>query len=371
MKRAFLIILLAVGLAGCQSQTPTVDPFFGRTTVPPPPTGSIAGRPADPYYQSAPGMQPGALQANTLYNQGRATTTAPLYSGGPLTNSPAPVNSPAGSTWTNPFNTANSPPASTSTNQYNAPQYSSPATSALTGPPTTGAAGAAAPSPYSMQPAPQNNLNPGTPPAGYSPQATPAQPASMPSTIPGSNPPGGNRYTPPGNSSNYQGTSNLMPNSQPAPQSPNRVATPFFAGGVPNRKQSIPATDASSQPLDNAPTTAVVVNPPIYNPNIGPSQYVSSPPATYAGASLAGSANNPSGGQPPIAKTPQAQTGTQAYPQGNNYFLPASRQSASPAPSPPQNNSTQPVWRRSTSSDSRVVDGNIEVASDTEAKDSR
>ena len=31
MKRAFLIILLAVGLAGCQSQTPTVDPFFGRT----------------------------------------------------------------------------------------------------------------------------------------------------------------------------------------------------------------------------------------------------------------------------------------------------------------------------------------------------
>ena len=29
MKRAFLIILIALGLAGCKSQSPTVDPFFG------------------------------------------------------------------------------------------------------------------------------------------------------------------------------------------------------------------------------------------------------------------------------------------------------------------------------------------------------
>ncbi len=64
MKRAILIILIALGLAGCKSQTPTVDPFFGRTTVPPPPTGSIAGRAADPYYQAAPPVQPGSLQAN-------------------------------------------------------------------------------------------------------------------------------------------------------------------------------------------------------------------------------------------------------------------------------------------------------------------
>ena len=64
MKRAFLVILLA-GLAGCASQTPKVDPFFGRTTVPPPPTGSIAGRSADPYYQSAPGQSAPSIQPGT------------------------------------------------------------------------------------------------------------------------------------------------------------------------------------------------------------------------------------------------------------------------------------------------------------------
>ena len=34
MKRAILMLFIASLLAGCKSQTPTVDPFFGRTTVP-------------------------------------------------------------------------------------------------------------------------------------------------------------------------------------------------------------------------------------------------------------------------------------------------------------------------------------------------
>ena len=54
MKWLFLLILVATSLAGCKSQTTVTDPFFGRTTIPPPPTGSVSGRPADPCYQPPP-----------------------------------------------------------------------------------------------------------------------------------------------------------------------------------------------------------------------------------------------------------------------------------------------------------------------------
>ena len=368
MKRAFLIILIALGLAGCKSQSPTVDPFFGRTTVPPPPTGSIAGRAADPYYQAAPPVQPGPLQANTPYNQGRPTTNAPLYSGGSSwTNQSNPANSAPGSTWTNPLNTANSTPGSTLTNQSNAPRYSGPAPSALTGPSSAGTPGT---SPYPMQPLPQNSPAPGTPPAGYSPQTTPAQPASMPSTLPGSTMPGGNRYTPPGGSFNYQGTSNPAPNPQPASPSPNRVATPFFAGGPPNRT-TVPVTDSSPRPLDNTAMIAGVNNPPIYNPNVNSYQNASNPQAASTTTGIARGANSSPIGQSPTVPTLQPPTGNQSYPQGNNYFLPASRQSTTPTPAQPQNNSTQPTWRESTSSDSRIIDDNIELASNTEEKGSQ
>jgi hypothetical protein len=56
MKR-LLGLFVAVGvLCGCRGQSPPgSDPFFGRTAVPPPPTGSAAGRLPDPYYRAAPG----------------------------------------------------------------------------------------------------------------------------------------------------------------------------------------------------------------------------------------------------------------------------------------------------------------------------
>lgn len=371
MKRAFLIILIALGLAGCKSQSPTVDPFFGRTTVPPPPTGSIAGRAADPCYQAAPSVQPGAFPANALYNQGGPTTNAPLYSGSSSwTNQANPTNSAPGTPWTNPFNTANSTPGSSLTNQSNAPRYSGPTSSALTGPSTAGAAGSAVASPSPAQPPLQNNPAPGTPPAGYSPQTPPAQPASMPSTLPGSAWPAGNRYTPPGGGFNYQGTSNGTPNPQPASPSPNRVATPFFAGGPPNRK-TIPVTDSSPRPLDNSGVIAGANNPPIYNPNLNSYQNVSNPPAASTPTGIASGANTSPIGQSPVARTLQPPTGSQSYPQGNNPFSPASRQSASPAPVQPQNNSTPPAWRESTSSDSRINDDNVEPASNIEEKDGR
>ncbi len=127
-----------------------------------------------------------------------------------------PANTAPGSPWTNPFNTANSTPGSTLTNQSNAPRYSGPGIVCFDRAFDGGCPGTAGTSPYPMQPLPQNNPAQGIPPAGYSPQTTPAQPASMPSTLPGSTLPGGNRYTPPGGSFNYQGTSNPAPNPQPA-----------------------------------------------------------------------------------------------------------------------------------------------------------
>lgn len=54
MKWLFALILVGFLVAGCKSQAPTTDPFFGRTTIPPPSTGSVTGRPSDPGYQPPP-----------------------------------------------------------------------------------------------------------------------------------------------------------------------------------------------------------------------------------------------------------------------------------------------------------------------------
>jgi hypothetical protein len=316
-----LMFIITLGLAGCKSQTPSVDPFFGRTTVPPPPTGSVSGQAADPYYQP---FQSGALQANAPYKQNgisTGSTNAPSYSG---------------STWTNPSNTAaGSSAGSIPSNQSNAPRYYSPGSSVLTGPSTPGASGAAGNSAYSMQPASQTNPAAGTSNGGYIPRATPAQPTSMPSTLPGSNMPGTNQYTPPSGSQNYNYPGNApagnLQMSSPS-VSPNRVSTPFFNGGVPNRK-TIPVSDNNLRASDYAGTlgTAGVTNPPNYNPNMNSYQY----------------------GAPP---------------QGNNSLMPMSRQSTVPTPAQPKSNSTQSGWRESTSSDTRMTDDNVEPASNTETK---
>jgi hypothetical protein len=271
MRWAILILLIAFGFAGCKSQTPTVDPFFGRTTVPPPPTGSIAGR-ADPYYQQ---------------NNGATGFRSPSPS-----SSIAPV-------WTNP-NTAP---------QYanNTPQYPNQGSTAFPGAASTTAPGISS---NTLQTMPQNSPALSPPPTGYTPQMTPAQPASMPSSTPGSTWPSGNRYTPPGNNFNYQGTSTGIPNARPVSNSPNRITPPYFAGGVPSRT-SIPATNSSSQP--------------VYSP---------------------GGSN---GANP-----------------GANYIYPASRQYNQPTPAQSPINSQQPSWRESTSSDTQPFDDNVQAAANTE-----
>jgi hypothetical protein len=215
-----------------------------------------------------------------------------------------------------------------------------------------------------LQPVPQNNPALSSPPAGYPPQMPSAQPASMPSTSPGSTYPGGNRYTPPDGSFNYRGTSTDLPNSQPTSSSPNRVATPFFAGGVPNRT-TIPVADNSPRSPDNTAGNAAGTNL-IANSyqNASNTQIASTP------TGIAGAANSFPNGQSPIVRTLQPQPRDKSYSQGNNNMIPASRQSTVPTPAQPQNNSTQPTWRES-SSDTRLIDDNVETVSNTEAKDTQ
>jgi hypothetical protein len=92
MKRFFALILVGLLVAGCKSQAPVCDPFFGRTTIPPPATGSITGRPADPGYQPPPlAPQSGACPPVVQMPAQPSAQSAPL-------NMPGPVNQPAPAT---------------------------------------------------------------------------------------------------------------------------------------------------------------------------------------------------------------------------------------------------------------------------------
>jgi hypothetical protein len=122
--------------------------------------------------------------------------------------------------------------------------------------------------------------------------------------------------------------------------------------------------DNGLRPLDNP-----VGNLAAANTNINPYQNVSNPPATYGATGIAGSSNSVPTGQSPIVRTLQPQPRDKTYSQGNNYLYPASRRNAVPTPAQPANNAPQPTWRESSSSDTRLVDENVETVSHTEAKD--
>ena len=148
------ITVVLLSLAGCvsQSQVPKCDPFFGRTTIPPPPTGSAAGRCADPYYQTLPGAQ---------------TPPPPQSPGCPPASSAAPASPPgAASTWAVPRGGAAnaSPPPSNPSSSAIAPSQLAPRPP-LTAPPPSRTA--APPAPYGNPPpaALGNPLPPSSPPA--------------------------------------------------------------------------------------------------------------------------------------------------------------------------------------------------------------
>lgn len=63
MKWLPAVLVAALLTAGCRTPAPTFDPFAGRTTVPPPGTGTIDPAAGQPYYQGAP--PPGAAPTTT------------------------------------------------------------------------------------------------------------------------------------------------------------------------------------------------------------------------------------------------------------------------------------------------------------------
>lgn len=83
MRWPTALLLAALGTAGCRNQ-PTSDPFFPRTTIPPPPTGSATGAPDAYYTNPAPPMS------------GSAPPFVPPSTGAPPANPPGNLYSPPG-----------------------------------------------------------------------------------------------------------------------------------------------------------------------------------------------------------------------------------------------------------------------------------
>ncbi len=102
-----LLTILAAFASGCccgNPGQPAVDPFYGRVAVQPPPTGSIAPPPGNPYYQAPSLGNPAMQQApqgpgNPPYpSPGNPGTLQPIPQG---TNNSTSNPGTAGN-WTNP-----------------------------------------------------------------------------------------------------------------------------------------------------------------------------------------------------------------------------------------------------------------------------
>ncbi len=160
MYRYSALSLVGLLLTGCVSQTPRDDPFFGRTRLPPPPTGSVTGRAADPYYQTPPVVQ--------------MSSGAVAGSAGPAAGMPSAA----------PGLSAATPPP---TPPSNSPSYRYSPPTAATPPPAAIPAGSASPpgiAPNLLAPrplstaAPRSSAMPGSVPAG--PPAGPSTPSTVP-----------------------------------------------------------------------------------------------------------------------------------------------------------------------------------------------
>ncbi len=171
MPRGLSLIMAIMAAAGCVCQAqPGVDPFMGRVTVAPPPTGSIPPRPCDPYYQPQP-LQPQPLQPQPL--QPQPFQTQPFQSQ-PVQPQTGP---PAGATPLQPM--VQPPPGVAPPSGYSAPRSTATGLD-YRGIPTSG--GCWGPTPQQWcGPAAAAGAAPSTSPACADPCANPcASPAGVP-----------------------------------------------------------------------------------------------------------------------------------------------------------------------------------------------
>jgi len=224
MRWYFALMLIGILASGCKSQAPTTDPFFGRTTIPPPPTGSVTGCPAaDPGYQSPP--------------TATSAPTAPTGTAAPLAPSVQLPSQPAAT-------------SSTSATPTPTPIPSLAPSAAPPGAPSAAPRGTTAPSGNTG-----NNSLPGISPSVLAPRPTstmPSNTATPSTTAPGSaNPPAGSTspYQSSSGTYNYRGT----PTSSSAAVGTwnTRTAGPTFTN-VAATRVGAPGDDRMPKPVDDA-----------------------------------------------------------------------------------------------------------------------
>lgn len=229
MKRLFGLILIAILLAGCKSDPPVCDPFFGRTTIPPPPTGAVAGC-ADPCYQPPP------LIATPPAATGCSPPTVQLPSAATSASTPPAIQMPFGPQGTT---------AQPLMNQAS-PQPAAPGFGPMAPRPSSTMPSSAPPPRYSTPPAsPAATLGPspsGNPVAAPGTNPYAPNPSGSPATSPGTNP-----YAPPGGY-NYRGTS-----TQGSIFLPTRSASPTVTNVAISRGSAI-NDDRTPRPLDSTAT---------------------------------------------------------------------------------------------------------------------
>ncbi len=306
MRGAIVLLLIALGMAGCKNQPPTADPFINHPIVPPPATGACPAPTTDPGY--SPLLQPGQPQpvrpGSPVNNFGQPApgTPSPTY--------PNAVSAPGGTTsggWTVPGSAVQKPVAPST--------ISAPAGSTA-GSPTLGAT-----TPYLIPP-PPTAVPGGYPNLSTNPQPTTPGPATAPFD---------NRFGPSGGTGTLQGAplpsnSPILGTPRPTPsQATNRLARPAAA---------IPST--ASFDYRNSPHPVDDTAQPIRSP---------SPPSMNNPANAASNLNSmPVANRPAPRASLPAQQGLAAAPAAQPRTMPMPPTAyGSPLAAPPYISSIQTI----------------------------
>ena len=324
MTRRLAWLALTAALLGCKSAAaPGTDPFFGRTTVPPPATGAAA----------TPGFaQPGALQpgpAPTTSTNGPLAGTAPNWgtpAGSPSSGgSPYAYGLPYGSAGGgSPASPSGSPQPSTNGNTASWPWVppagsAAASSSAANGNTPWGGPGATSSAPNwgrTGQPASTGNTWNGnswtqTPAGRYGPTQPTAPPTSQPNASTGPGPSSG-----PGASfGSGASPSGAWPQGNPGARSSSPGTNPWPGGLTPYSPPANGMRGASAAP-PYGQNNAGAMSAPVWNPNATsadvrqgpwPAQQAASTPArplgSFVGAPAEGQ-NDPSPTSPGVSGRP-------------------------------------------------------------------
>lgn len=275
MMRLVLAIVAATALCGCQhSGQQAIDPFWGRTTVPAPATGSI-GAPIVTPGCPQPLQQPIVTQGTPVTSGGPQATTPPSLLPAPMSSSPSspgtalpmPATPAPGGNGT-PYGygapTVTAPPSG-----YTTPNAAPPSGYSNSGPSPLGNSGIPAGTmpPASTYPGPPAATYPGPPaspaaPSGMTPGGTlppsggaaPTSPSPGPSAptgptttpAPAGSPPGGPGYIPPDGDFKYHGTQ--------APAGRGNWVTPNGVAAVPVSLDGATVSAPPGTTLENGPS---------------------------------------------------------------------------------------------------------------------